>query len=304
MIPERLKAGDCIGIISPSGAMEKERMGQFEHGRAFFEKHEFKVILAKNALSNSLGYSASPAEKAEDLNSMFKDNSIKAIICSQGGQNSNSILPLLDFKSIAKNPKIFLGISDITVLLNAIYSRTGLVTFHGNDLVWGFGRNPTAYDILEFDDRLVGGKTGLITKNSEWICVREGNAKGVLIGGSINCMNKLVGTKFAPDFKGKILFLESYGEGRTADELDGQIQRLKQSGAFEKIKGLWLGYYKSKDNFAIETVVQNSLKEFDFPILKCNDFGHNTPNTTIPIGVKAELDADKRTLEILEKCVK
>lgn len=303
MIPERLKIGDCVGVVSPSGAIAKESIKQLEAGRKFFENQGFKIAIAKNALSNSLGYSASPEEKAEDLNAMFGDKNINAIVCSQGGENANAILPLLDFKLIKKNPKIFLGISDITVLLNVVYSKTGLATFHGNDLMWGFGRNPTKYDLREFKERLIEGKIGKINKNSEWTCIKEGKASGILIGGNINCLNKLIGTKFEPDFRKKILFLESYGESRTADELDWNFQKLKQVGAFDKIRGLWLGYYKSKDNFAIETVAGNALKEFDFPILKCNDFGHNTPNTTIPIGVKVKLDASGKTVEILEKCV-
>src|SRR3989344_7467375 len=210
MIPKRLCFGDTIGIVSPSGAVTKETMNQFNGGIDFLKNFGFKVKVGKNALSNTLKYSATPQEKADDLNSMFADTEVKAIICSQGGDNSNSILPLIDFNIIKNNQKIFLGISDITVLLNAIYTEAGLVTFHGNDLMWGFGTEHTDYDEQEFKDRLIGGKIGEVKNNSAWKCIREGIAEGILIGGNLNCLNKLAGTKYLPNFEAKILLLESF----------------------------------------------------------------------------------------------
>jgi len=304
MIPERLRIGDTIGIVSPSNPVPSERIPEFEKGVNFLENEGFKVKLAKNVFANSLGYSASPQEKASDIHELFKDKQVKAIICSKGGENCNAVLSLVDFEIIKKNPKIFLGISDPTILLNAFFAKTELVTFHGNDLMYGFGRNPTEYAVKEFKERLVEGKIGFVNKNSEWICIKEGKAEGILVGGNVNCLNKIIGTGFEPDFKGKVLFLESYGEGRPSTKLDAELQQLKQRGVFEKIKGLWLGYYKPADNFKIEEIAKRIVGEYDFPILKCDDFGHNTPNTTIPIGVKARIDANEKTVEILEKCVK
>ena len=220
MIPKRLKVGDTIGIVSPSGPVNEELKHQFDKGIDFLKNLGFKVKIGKNALSNSLKYSATPQEKADDMNAMFADDEIKAVICSQGGANANSILPLLDFEIIKNNPKIFLGISDITVLLNAIYQKTGLVTFHGNDIMWGFGTEHTDYDEQEFKDRLIEGKIGEIKHNSEWGCIRDGVAEGVLIGGNLNCLNKLVGTEYLPDFKDKILLLESFDESNSPDDVE------------------------------------------------------------------------------------
>ena len=303
MIPKKLQIGDTIGIVSPSGAVSKELKNQFKKGVDFLKNLGFKVKVGKNALNNTLKYSATPQEKADDMNSMFADKEIKAIICSQGGANSNSILPLLDFEIIKNNPKIFLGISDITVLLNAIYQKTELVTFHGNDVMWGFGNEHADYDEQEFIDRLVKGKIGEVKHNSEWKCVRKGLVEGVLIGGNLNCLNKLAGTEYQPDFEGKILLLETFDEGDAPDDVECELSHLKQMGIFEKIKGLWIGYYNHKSKIPYEEIVMNVVKDYDFPILKCDDFGHNTPNTTIPIGIKIKLDATNKQIVLLDKCV-
>jgi len=303
MIPKRLQIGDTIGIVSPSGAVSKELENQFNKGVDFLKNLGFKVKIGKNALSNTLKYSATPQEKADDINSMFSDNEVKAIICSQGGANSNSILPLLDFEIIKKNPKIFLGISDITVLLNTIYQKTKLVTFHGNDVMWGFGAEHTEYDEQEFIDRLVKGKIGEVKHNSEWKCIREGITEGILIAGNLNCLNKLAGTEYLRDFEAKILLLETFDESNAPDDVEAELSRLKQMGVFEKIKGLWIGYYNHKSKIQYEEIVMNVVKDYDFPILKCDDFGHNTPNTTIPIGTRIKLDATNKQVVLLDKCV-
>ncbi|MBI2662900.1 LD-carboxypeptidase [Candidatus Woesearchaeota archaeon] len=303
MIPKRLQIGDTIGIVSPSGAITKETMNQFKRGIDFLKNIGFNVKIGKNALSNTLKYSATPQEKADDLNYMFADNKIKAIICSQGGDNANSILPLIDFNAIKNNPKIFLGISDITVLLNAIYKETGVVTFHGNDIMWGFGAKHTDYDEEEFKDRLVESKIGEVNHNSRWKCIRDGVAEGILIGGNLNCLNKLAGTRYLPNFKAKILLLESFDESNPPEKVEAELYRLKQMGVFEKIKGMWMGYYNHESKILYEEIVMNVVPEYSFPILKCDDFGHNTPNTIIPIGVKIRLDSTNRKVVLLEKCV-
>jgi muramoyltetrapeptide carboxypeptidase len=164
LIPQRLRRGDTIGIVSPSGAVRKEVKPQLKKGLGFLRNSGFKVQLGKNALKIEDRSAGTPEQRAEDINSMFSNDEIDAIICSQGGGTANTCLPLIDFDLIRKNPKIFLGISDITVLLNAFYAKTGLVTFHGNDVMFGFGRKFTRYDKDEFVDRLM---LGVIGKNKE-----------------------------------------------------------------------------------------------------------------------------------------
>ncbi len=237
---------------------------------------------------------------------MFADRSISAIICSQGGGTANACLPLLDWELIKKNPKIFCGFSDISVLLNAIYSKTGLVTFHGSDVAWGFGWKPTEYDISEFTGRLLEGRTGEITPAGQRKTVRGGKAAGRLMGGNLMCLLKLAGTPYWPDFSDAILFMEGYTVG--SDDCDYMFNQLMQMGVFESIRGAVVGYIHSlqtakHDVAQMEDVLLEVTKDYTFPILKVNDFGHECSNTVIPVGIDGRIDADSLKFRLDGPCV-
>ncbi|MBI5298605.1 MAG: LD-carboxypeptidase [Chloroflexi bacterium] len=306
LLPPRLRPGDTIGIVSPSTHVTEELDGQFEHGVRFLESLGFRVKLGKHIRSTSWGYTASPQEKAEDIHAMFADDSVQAIICSQGGDTANACLPHLDWELIRAHPKIFLGISDISVLLNAIHHQTGLVTFHGDDVMWGFGRAPTAYDRDEFLARLVEGRVGEIPPNRERRSIRGGVGEGKLLGGNLHCLLKLAGTACFPDFSDAILFVEDIGV--TPEGCDHAFQQMKQMGVFERLRGAVVGYVDGLQDdpsqMQMEDILLRITAEYDFPILKVDDFGHNCPNTTLPIGGMVRLDADERTIEIVESCVR
>ena len=192
------------------------------------------------------------------------------------------------------------------MLLNAIHHQTGLVTFHGNDLLWGFGRNPADYDLQEFERGLVDGAIGEIPANGERRTIRSGIAEGKLLGGNLQCLLKLAGTPYFPDFSGAILFVEAIGI--TPEGCDHCFQQLKQMGLFERIRGAIVGYIDGLQNnenalMQMEEILLRVTGEAKFPILKVNDFGHNCPNTVLPVGSRARLDADGQAIEILEKCV-
>jgi muramoyltetrapeptide carboxypeptidase len=305
MLAPKLSSGDIIGVVSPSTPVEQESR-QLKNGIRFLISMGFGVVLSKNVFANSLGYAASPIEKAADLMEMFAKPAVKAIICSQGGDTANACLPYLDWQVIRDHPKIFLGISDITVLLNAIYAKTGLVTFHGNDVMWGFGRYPTDYDQQEFLDRLVQGKIGRVNPAGIRMTIRSGRAEGRLLGGNLRCLLKLAGTPYFPNFTGAVLFVESLGfEPATCDYMFRQLQ---QMGVFEQISGVIVGYIDGVDNLPeatlhMEDVLLNVTQDYHFPILKANDFGHNTPNTTLPVGAGVRMDAGAREIEIVEECL-
>ena len=306
MIPMKLCKGDAIGIVSPSRPVTQELAGQFRKGIEFLENLGFDTVVGEHVFSTTFGYAASPQEKAADINRMFADESIKAIICSQGGATTNACLPYLNWNCIRENPKVFLGISDITVLLNAIHQKTGLITFHGNDVMWGFGRNPTMYDKQEFIARLIDARIGAIQPSRERQTVRHGVAEGKLLGGNLHCLLKLAGTPYFPDFTEAIFFIEAIGV--TPQECDHQFQQLKQIGVFGQIRGVIIGYIDGMQNnenasMQMEDVLLRVTDEYNFPILKTDDFGHNCPNTVLPVGSMVRINADKRTIEILEKCV-
>lgn len=310
LIPKKLKKGDLIGIVSPSAAITPEILPSLEKGREFLHGLGFRTEVSKNCLKESGGSAGTPEERAEDINTMFADSNVDAIMCSQGGDTANSILPYLDFSLIKENPKIFQGISDITVLLNTIQKKTGLVTFHGNDVMWGFGRNPTTFDRREFVNRLVKGKTGVMNKNSRWKSIRDGVAEGHLMGGNLRCLLKLAGTEYQPDYSDSILFLEAFEI--TAGECEYMFHQLKQMGVFEGVRGVLVGYVWGLQKSAnkrkqpqMEEVLRKTTSEYDFPIVKCDDFGHNRSNTSIPLGVSARLTGtvSEPKMEIIGNCV-
>ena len=169
-----------------------------------------------------------------------------------------------------------------------------------------FGRTPAAYDKQEFVAAFIDGRVGAIPANRERHSVRSGIAEGKLLGGNLHCLAKLAGTPYFPDFTGAMLFVEALDI--TPEGCDALFQQLKQIGVFDQIRGALVGYVDGLQNNAqapmqMEDVLLRVTAEYGFPILKVEDFGHNCPNTVLPVGGKVRVDADKLTIEVLEKCV-
>jgi muramoyltetrapeptide carboxypeptidase len=306
MIPDRLSPNDTIGIAAPSDPVQPELEDRLQAGIDILKSLGFRVKPGQYLHSQALGYAATPEQKAEDLNNLFADPKVKAIICTQGGDTANAPLALLDWDMIKQNPKIFLGLSDITVLLNAITHKTGLVTFHGNDILWGFGNNMTDYEQQEFERILVKGKTGLIPPNRPRKTIRSGTATGKLLGGNLRCLLKLAGTPYWPDFTDAILFVEAYEISPKA--CHAAFHQLHQMGLFDRITGAIVGYIDSmqRDDSPgpyMEDVLLEVTQTYSFPTLKINDFGHNCPNTVLPVGGQVRIDADNQIIEIVSPCV-
>jgi muramoyltetrapeptide carboxypeptidase len=306
LLPLSVSLGDTLGVVAPSNPVNAEVEAQFSTGIKTLEAMGFSLLIGDHVRSLCWGHGAAPQEKADDLNRMFADRTVKAVICAQGGDTANACLPYLDWECIHANPKIFLGISDITVLLNAISHKTGLVTFHGNDVIWGFGRNPQAYDREEFLNRFVNGMIGEVPPRMPRHAVRAGQAEGVLLGGNLRCLLKLAGTPYFPDFRGSILFLESL-HAAPAD-CEAAFSQLRQIGIFEKVRGVLVGYIygmqkEGSSQSEMERVLLKVTSGYDFPIMKMNEFGHNCPNTVLPVGARVRMDTMALTLEITQNCV-
>lgn len=309
IVPKKLKKGDTVGIVSPSKHLDEEGIFKLKRAMKQIESFGLKVIIGKNALKiDKYGYSAgSPQERAEDINNMFGDMSISAIWCSQGGHTANSILDLLDYELIQKYPKIFIGLSDITVLLNAINQKTGLITFHGPD-PRGYPQDETfatQYAHEEFVNRLMKAEIGQIRKISQWKIIRNGSCKGILVGGNLHSLLKLAGTPHFPDVKNKILLLEGYQiDIPNAYYMIIQLQQMK---IFQNISAIVVGYVygfqHEKRKIQFEDILLDLTKEYNFPILKINEFGHKCHNTILPIGGMAKLDLEKQIFAITSNCV-
>ena len=304
ILPKTLKVGDTIGVVAPSNPIIDENIEEMERARKIIEEKGFKVKYSKNLFSNTNGYSASAKEKAEDINSMFEYKEVKMIWCAKGGENSNSVFDYLDYEMIKKNPKIICGFSDITSITNIISAKTGLVTFSGTNFKT-IATDETDYSLKQILNRFVDNKLELGEKEDKYVTIHEGTGEGELIGGNLSLTRGLVEGKYKIDFEDKILFLEELGFETEPALASNYLYYMKQNGVFDKIKGLWIGNYEHESNISLEKIVLDVLdNEYDFPIIKSNNFGHIDTKTVIPIGTKVKIDTSKEIkIELIEKCV-
>lgn len=304
IIPNKLNIGDIIGVVAPSNPIIGENIEELEKAKKIIEDKGFKVKFSKNVFSNTNGYSATAKEKAEDLNEMFLDKNVKMIWCAKGGENSNSVLDYLDYDIIKNNPKIICGYSDITSLTNAIYEKTGLVTFSGTNFKT-IATDETDYSLNEAMKRFCDCSLELGKEDDVDLTINEGLTEGILVGGNLSLIYGLTCGKYALDFKDKILFLEELGYESSPTLVSNHLYYMKQNGVFDLIKGLWIGNYEHETNIPLEKIVLDTIGDkINYPIVKSNYFGHIERKTVIPIGTRAKMDTSKKRKVILtEDCV-
>jgi len=309
--PKRLKPGDKIGLAAPGGFItEKELEESSENLKAF----GFVPVPSTNILKR-FGYLAgTDKQRADDLNELFSRKDIAGIVCARGGYGCARILPLLDYNIIRKNPKVFVGYSDVTALHYGIYLNTGLVCFHGPVGISTF--NP--FSIQYFEDVLLhtSSKLELISEkekdeSSGIMTIRSGRAKGDLIGGNLSIVVSLLGTPYDINTNDKIIFLEDIKE--EPYRIDRMLTQMIQAGKFDKAKGIALGVFhkceaKEKDpefplSFTLHEVLVERLYDFGIPVLYGLSFGHITNKFTLPFGITAELDSANQTMTLLESAV-
>ncbi len=306
MIANKLNYGDTIGIVGVSNSLKlQNRYEDFYRAEKLFQEKGFKIKRGKYLLEDYYGSAGTRYQKVEDMMNMFQDKEVKAIICLDGGQTCNTFIELLDYNIIRQNPKIITGYSDITVLLQTIYNKTGLVTFHGESFV-NFGEADGEEKYKEFESTFVNKKIEKFIIGDKKI-IKKGNAEGKIIGTNLGCMMYLLGTEYLPNMEDKILLIESYKT--SPNECQRRFAHLKQYGIFDKIKGIVIGYnydlQKNQDTYPqMEDILLEYTKEYDFPIIKCNDFGHKIVNSVIPIGVNMKVDSNNERIEITEEFLK
>ena len=302
--PTRLKLGDTIGVVAPSNPIIEHNIDEINMAKKIIEDLGFKVKFSKNIFSNTNIYSATAREKAKDINEMFEDKEVKMIWCAKGGENSNSTFEYLDYEMIRQNPKIICGYSDITSITNIISEKADLVTFSSTNFKT-IATDETDYSLKEVIKRFVDGNLELGIKEDKYIAIKDGVAEGELIGGNLNLTRGLVAGKYSINFENKILFLEDLGFESSPGMLSNFLYYLKQNDVFKKIKGLWIGNYEHESGISLERIVLDTLdNEYNFPIIKSNNFGHIETKTVIPIGTKARIDTSKeQKIELIEECV-
>lgn len=286
-----LKKGDTIGVIAPSSPIEDTDIEKINESVKLLEDYGFKVKFAQNCYSNTLGYSATAQEKADDINEMFADKEVKAIFAVKGGANSNSIFDYLDYNLIKQNPKILCGFSDTTSILNVINNKTGIITYHGPTFK-SLTSWETDYAYRQVIKKFVENKWDLYESGEEFYTIKPGIVEGELIGGNLSLINNLCTGKYKVEFKDKILFIEELNFEAYAELISNYLYNMKQNGVFDNIKGIWVGNYNGE--VPLENILLDVLEDkYDFPIIKSNNFGHVDNKQIIPIGKKARINTNE-----------
>jgi len=289
----RLALGDTLGIIAPSSPFNKQK---FRNGLLVIEEMGFKSYYPEEIFDQKGYLAGSDAQRADILNNMFADPDIKGLICARGGYGALRILSLLDLKMISLNPKILIGCSDVTVLLNTLYAKCGLVSLHGpmiESLANASGKTIRSLQSILLDNQLIS------LQPAKSMVIHPGQASGTLAGGNLTTLSHLVGTPFEPDYSGQILLLEDIGEAPY--RIDRMLTQMKLSGCFDNISGIVLGSFKGcGEPDQIYQIFDDIFLKECFPILAGFDIGHDEPNMSIPFGINASFDTASGLLKFNE----
>ncbi len=316
--PRRLRVGDTIRIVAPASSMDILDKSVVDRGVENLKKLGFKVEVSPLASHRHGHTSGTPDERAADFMNAFTDPNVDGIMTVWGGWNSNDIIDLLDYATIRRHPKVFVGYSDITVLNVALLEKAWLVNFQGPALVTWTHAHLMDWEVEDFkratmtttaprtleaaptyiDDPYYWQhpeKPPQEIPNTGWKTYRRGEADGTLLGGHLGTLLTLAGTDYWPDLEGRILFVEEDEDGGPTGRIAREFKQLEQTGAFEKISGLMVGRIPSvvglKEGDSLEMILDECLEGYDFPIVTGVDLGHTNPIATIPVGVRASLDA-------------
>lgn len=310
--PPRLKSGDTVALVNPASAIA-HRM-DIEIAIESFQALGLKVKTGENLTQRRGYFAGTDQERASDLNRALQDPDVSAVVALRGGWGSARILPLVDYQAIVDSPKIILGYSDVTALLLAIYSRTGVVTFHGPV---GLGPwNPFSVDYLKkvlFEGATVTFRnprhigSNLTQVRNRIQTLTPGKASGHLLGGNLTVLTSIVGSQYLPDWTGAILFLEDVGEN--IYRIDRMLTQLKLAGILDEISAFVFG--KCSDckpgegygSLTIEEVLEDHIKPLGIPAWRGSMIGHLAEKFTVPEGVRAEIDASTGVIRMLESAV-
>jgi muramoyltetrapeptide carboxypeptidase len=276
--------------------------GDLPRAVAALEALGYSVKLGASATARWGDYAGEDALRADDVNAMFADEEIRAILCLRGGYGSGRLLPLLDYDLIRANPKPFCGYSDITALHSAIRARTGLLTFH-SPVCADFAKEPPVPYTVECFLRAISCQEPLGAlcnpDGAPLTTIIPGTAEGRLAGGNLTIVTAGLGTPYACDFDGAILFLEDTDE--SPHSIDRMLTQLTHAGAFERAAGVVLGAFtRCGEAGAAEAVLQDRLGGLQIPVAMGLSCGHIPQKVTLPLGVRCRLDAGAGALEVLE----
>jgi muramoyltetrapeptide carboxypeptidase len=311
--PKAIRHGDVVAVAALSGGLEGEFETSFRTGVAEIERLGFAVRVSPLVdVDRRWWWSAGrPSEVADELNRLLRDPEIRAIFALTGGRTVLSYLDLIDDDAIRRDPKPIVGFSDIDVLLLALYGRTGLAGLHADLVAEGLGdwhvderRRSELADV--YVRALTGAPIGVLPQGRTWESWRPGRAEGHLVGGLLNRIVRVQSTPYALEperFDGAILFWEELATNHAGVWTD--LHALRLSGVFDRIVGMVVGVPTEVEPVEggpkeLREVVLDVLGDREIPVIGNADIGHQPPNVPLPLGIRAELDADATTLSLVE----
>ncbi len=312
--PQKLKKGDKVMVIAPSRGLKLIGLDCRTIAEERLKNLGLEVVFAKNTTDDNFDMtgSASIQKRAADINEAFADKSVKAVLTVIGGFNSNEILKYIDYENIKKNPKIFMGFSDITALHAAIYAKTQMVTYYGPHYSSLGMLKGCEYTLKNMENMLFkSDKTELLPsdawsddlwfidqqnrefiKNEGWWQIQKGTATGQIIGGNLCTLILNSDTPYFPKFENDtILFIED-DEGSKMPDFARNLQALINRNDFKNVKGLVIGRFQKASDMTREKLefILNKIELKNMPIIANIDMGHTTPIATIPLGGEAHIE--------------
>jgi len=311
-----LQDGDEIRVVAPSQSYSKKKEDQYQRAQQRLEELGYTITFGKHIKNVALLGTADARERAQDLNEAFADKNVKAIMVMHGGWSANEVLPLLDWDIIKQNPKPLIGYSDTTVLLNAIYAKTGNSSFlgpnfgtHGHEKLW-------EHTLSSLDKALRGSiafepsnrwmsNSDKHTHKTQWMVLQAGDAEGVLLGGNLGTFYLLQGTEYQPAFDEPFILAveeDNQSGNYTAHEFARHVESILQLPNVRKnLCGMLIGRFESGGLVASELLQEIiAAKNIHVPIIADMDFGHTIPMLSLPIGehVKMSASSDDRNFKI------
>lgn len=309
----RLRAGDTIALINPSGAVYER--APYAIVTETLQALGFKVREAPHLRARYGHFAGTDAERAADVNAMFADPGVHGLLALTGGSGGNRMLPLVDYELIGRQPKFLGGFSDLTALLNAVNVRTGLVTFHcplgvsewnAFSVGWLRGAVMEAQALMLANP--LNPEDALVPKAGRITTLRGGRARGPLVGGNLAVLSAMAGSAYWPRFEGVVLFLEETNE--YIYRVDRMLSTLKLAGALDRLAGVVLGGFTNcgpgdgnYGTLTLDEVFDDYFKPLHVPVYGGALFGHIKRKFTLPVGLEVEIDADAGTLRYLQPAV-
>ena len=294
--PKSIKVNSTIGVVSPSYWLDENVI---KNTAKFFTELGYNIEISKSNFLQWGPFAGTPQERADDLHRMFVNPKIDAVMCARGGYGANRVLPLLDYDLIRKNPKIFIGYSDITAYLTSITQQTNLVTFHG-PMLTTYKKRWINYN-YNLMNRVLTGENNINIEPPESLktkILKDGAAAGPLWGGNMSLLINRLGTLDALNTNGVILFLEDIDEYLYSFER--MLVQMRTSGMFDQINGLIIGELEDIRDQEVrfgrntDEIILDICGDLDIPIVSNFPCGHGKYQATLPISITTEIDTTKK----------